>query len=161
MPLKDLNNVIGVIFLVFPALLWAIWSFKIYDIFSGKKFRDIGAAWLNNPDFRRIIEHETDGILGSGVCPLGKFGAIFIICWSILLVVLLLMVNILYWNTKDANKLRIALQAIGWTNVGIIVIIAIISLVLNPHLFIRTLPFYFLEIGISIMILNNIPQESK
>ncbi|HMP30085.1 MAG TPA: hypothetical protein PKD85_10820 [Saprospiraceae bacterium] len=150
MPIKDLNNVIGVIFLIIPTLIWAVWSFKLYDVFQAKSFK-------SGADFDKIFEHDTNGILGSSVCPFGKFGAVFIICWSILLIILLVMVNILYWDVKNNEKLRVALQAIGWTNVAIMIIIAGLSGFMNPPLFIRTLPFYFLQIGISIMILNNIP----
>ena len=164
MAIKDVNNAIGVTFLIVPALLWAIWSFQLYDLFQVKKFEKTtndNRGLQNQEDSKDFFEHETSGILGSSVCPFGKAGAVFIIIWSILLVFLLFTVNILYWDEKNANKLRIALQAIGWTNVAIMIIVGVLSLVMNPALFFRTLPFYFLQTGIGILILNNIPPKPE
>lgn len=137
---------VNIVFLVFVSMLWAFWSFKMdKNLFSGTK----GGA---GPSYHTgVLKHSGSGLLSAGVCPLGKLGAWVIFLWGVTMLVIL---GIKY-KSNDKDKIRKINKIIGWINVAITGIIFIVSLLLNQPLFFRTLPFYLIQISISIVLLND------
>ena len=126
-----------VLFLELPSLLLAMWSFKVIGASPGSQSgteQFVGSS---------LLAHKENTILDSSVCPLGKFGAFVIFIWSLLLVGLMF--------ELEQEKFYI----LGWINMAIITIIFILSLAMNQPLFIRTLPYYFVQIAICILLIES------
>ena len=92
-----------IILLQLPAVLWSLWSFKMHkDLFSGTKGKQIETHFSGN----KFLEHTGSGLLTTGVCPLGKVGAWFILIWSIILIYLLYYYYNKYTSLKDINRVN-------------------------------------------------------
>lgn len=138
-----------IILLQLPAVLWSLWSFKMHkDLFSGTKGKQIETHFSGN----KFLEHTGSGLLTTGVCPLGKVGAWFILIWSIILIYLLYYYYNKYTSLKDINRVNKIFCTMNSFFIGIIFIL---TLIMNRPLFIRTLPFFYTQIAISIIILNS------
>ena len=97
----------------------------------------------------------TGGIFGAGVCRLGKVGG-----WTILITLLITFILILLgesgynrYNKKGrtieaSNHLKNYVLSVIIINSIIFGIILILSTIMNRPLFLRTLPFYSLQLGI-------------
>lgn len=118
------------ILLQFPSLALSGWSFKLHKN-------------LFTPTKAGLITHQSGGIFGAGVCALGKIGAWIIIIWIILSSFVLL----LYRNTGSILGVLI-------TESVLLAILIIATLSMNPQLFIRTLPFFILQIGIILFLID-------
>ena len=135
-----------------PAAAVAYWAFKLHE----NKFKPT----YTSPDFPKKIQdflyHDPKGgIFGAGVCQLGKVGA-----WVILITLLITFILILsaesgynHYNgegrtTEASNHLKNYVLSVIITNSIIFGIILILSTIMNPPLFVRTLPFYSLQLGI-------------
>lgn len=135
----NLNKLTSLFFLMIPSMLWAVWSFKIHNnMFSATGSSD------------EFYKHETTGILTSGVCPLGKFGAWVIFVWSTIILLLLSSV----YTKNDSSQIKTTNIVVGSLNAAIIGIIFILTLIMNRDLWIRTLPFFLTQVGITIILFN-------
>jgi hypothetical protein len=142
------NNLTALFFLEAQALLWVFWSFKMHrDMFSGTPGDGDGDIHYDNP----IIQHSGSGILSAGVCPLGKFGAWMTLIWGIILLAVLTK----HYSDDDTNKIKTINKIMGWINIVLVFIMFVLSLIMNPPLWIRTLPFVFVQIAITIILLND------
>tara|TARA_B100000686_G_scaffold322779_1_gene376909 strand:+ start:1149 stop:1646 length:498 start_codon:yes stop_codon:yes gene_type:complete len=117
------------LFLQIPSLVLSGWSFKLHNSLIEA---DEGGEGL--------IGHSEGGILGAGVCKLGKIGAWIIIGWVLLSTILL--------YAKVNLIIVIVLHSI------LLSILVFLTLILNTPLFIRTLPFICLQIGIILFLIN-------
>lgn len=127
------------VFLVLPSILWVIWSFKMTTSFN---------------DDKGFTYHKPGTILGAGVCPLGKFGAWVIFIWSCIMIIVLGFT----YKTNDASQIDKVNKIVGYINAFIMGIIFILSLVMNTPLFIRTFPFFFTQIAITMIILHDLKE---
>jgi hypothetical protein len=147
------NKVVILTFLLLPSLLWVIWSFKMNE----GLFRTLS----KNTDFQStkqfqgssFLEHTENTILGSGVCPLGKFGAFVTFIWS------MTMITACFWKYGDIHATDDEIvtfnKVIASINISIVGIIFVLSVIMNLPLFIRTLPYFMMQIAITILILTN------
>ena len=124
-------------FLELPSLLLAMWSFKVI---GSSPSSPTGTEQFSGSS---LLAHKENTILDSSVCPLGKFGALVIFIWSLLLVGLMFKLE------------REKFYLLGWINMAIISIIFILSLAMNQPLFLRTLPYYFVQIAICILLIES------
>ena len=85
------------------------------------------------------------------MCPLGKFGAWFILLWTIFTIMLYYYYD-KYTENIDIQRIN---NIFGILNIVIMSIIFILTLIMNRPLFIRTLPFFYLQSIISTIILNS------
>ena len=128
-----------------PSLLWAYWSFKMHqDWFSGTDGKGAvsykGNTWL---------QHTGTSVFGAGVCPLGKLGAWVIMAWTIVLVALLL-----YYSRKSTSEAHKVYYILGIVHACVIGIIAFLSLIMNPPLFARTLPYYVIQVAVVMLLVG-------
>ena len=147
-----------------PAAALAYWSFKMHDTLFDETKSNVSAAWTDmsfrlqnekNP-VKVLIDHDPrGGLLGAGVCRLGKIGA-----WSILFTLIgtTVVLAVAEKEMEDAlrkGKYKDAIQK--WRNflLGVIIsnasvfgIIFALSLLMNQPLFGRTIPFFCLQLGI-------------
>jgi purine-cytosine permease-like protein len=127
------------LFLQAPALGLAIWSFKLNkDLFSATPSDDNSGEYYG----KGITKHEKGGILGAGVCSLGKFAGWLIIAQTLLSTGLLFSTS-----HKEIDNEKTVLGT-GIVNSILILTLIITASVMNPQLSIRTLPFYFIQIGV-------------
>jgi len=131
------------LFLQSIAIGFSIWSFKLFN---------------NNLDTEGMVVYTSSSmlthkektkssfrtwVLDSSVC---KFG---IIIGCLIIVYVGITSSILYTvNRYDIPEYRKVIQGIAWTSVALLCLMVLGTLGLNPPLFIRTLPFFFLQIGI-------------
>ena len=123
-------------FLQIPSLVLSGWSFKLHKSLIDP---DTGGDGL--------IGHAEGGILGAGVCQLGKIGAWIIIVWVLLSTILLY------------NKVNLIIVII--LHSILLSVLTLLTIVLNPPLFFRTLPFITLQIGIILFLINCHKNKSK
>jgi hypothetical protein len=142
-------KIVILIMLLLPSLLWSFWSFKMYkDAFSGTSGESHEEHFAGN----KFIEHTGSGILTAGVCPLGKLGAWIILIWSIILISLLITFYNKYTDEDDIKRIN---KIFGIMNIVLASILFIATIIMNPPLFIRTLPFFYTQSAISLIILNS------
>ena len=98
------------------------------------------------------LAHRGNNIFTAGVCPLGKFGAWFILLWTIFTIIMLYYYYDKYTENIDIQRIN---NIFGILNIVIMSIIFILTLIMNRPLFIRTLPFFYLQSIISTIILNS------
>jgi hypothetical protein len=136
-------------FLSLPSLLWVAWSFKMYPKLPSDCHCDVPAK--QHFDGIPFLQHSEIDILNSGVCPLGKFGAWVTFIWFAI------MLSLMYWKYSDTQTTPSEIdqfnKIICSFHVILFGIIFILSLIMNLPLFIRTLPYFMLQIAISILIL--------
>ena len=113
-----------------PSLALSGWSFKLHEN-------------LFTPTKAGLTTHQSGGILGAGVCALGKIGAWIIIIWVISSSI------ILFANRSSGSILGILIS-----HCILLAILIIATLSMNPQLFIRTLPFFMLQIGIILFLID-------
>ena len=133
---------VGIIylFLQIPALSLAVWSFKLNkDFFNATPAKGGSGGTYGSG----ITSHEKGGILGAGVCMLGKFAGWLIILQTILSTAILLGVN-----RNDKSEYKKTVFGVVITNSVLLVMLIIPATIMNPQLSIRTIPFYFLQLGI-------------
>lgn len=135
-----------------PSAAVAYWAFKLHQ----NKFKPT----YNAPDFPKtfneFIHHDPKGgIFGAGVCQLGKVGA-----WVILITLFVTFILIILGesgynkyneqgDTTEASKhLKNYVLSVIITNSIIFGIVLILSTLMNPPLFVRSVPFYSLQLGI-------------
>ena len=103
-----------------------------------------------------LIEHMGSDVMTAGVCPLGKLGAWIILIWN---VILLVTIGIIYQNnnqnTPDSNiYINKVNRIMGIINCVLLIILFILTLVMNSPLFIRTIPFFYVEIIICFLLIG-------
>ena len=131
------------LFLQSPALALAVWSFKLNkDFFSATEAK--GGTGEYYGEGNKLIQHQKGGILGAGVCLLGKFAGWVIIFQLLLSTILLYTVNTKKPQYKDT------LFGVAIANGILLGCLMIPATIMNPPLSIRTIPFYVLQIGIII-----------
>ena len=125
------------VFLQIPSLALSSWSFKLHkNVFT--------------PTQAGLLTHKEGGILGAGVCALGKFGAWIIIIWTILSSIILL-------NNRNSGSIL----AVLITHSILLSILIIATMVMNPQLFVRTLPFILLQIGVILFLIDDYINSKK
>ena len=138
----------SIVLLEIPSLFWAWWSFKMSDSVK-RSYSNVkpqvhfkGHKW---------IEHTGSSIFGAGVCPLGKFGAFVIFLWTILMSGLLL-----YYahSAKNKEKAHDVFRILGIVHAIVIGIIALLSLIMNYPLFIRTLPYFITQVAVAWLLIG-------
>ena len=144
------NKLVILTFLSLPSLLWVVWSFKMYPTNATINCHCNSPA-RNQFEGINFLQHSEIDILNSGVCPLGKFGAWVTFLWFAI------MLSLMYWKYSDAKSTPSDVyefnKIICSFHVILFGIIFILSLFMNLPLFIRTLPYFMLQIAISIVIL--------
>lgn len=125
------------LFLQVPSLALSSWSFKLHK----NAFTPTNAG---------LTTHQSGGILGAGVCALGKLGAWFIIFWILLSSMILLV------KRSSGGILGVLI-----THSILVSILFIATLVMNPQLFIRTLPFILLQLGIILFLIDDYKNSKK
>ena len=125
------------VFLQIPSLALSSWSFKLHkNVFT--------------PTQAGLLTHKEGGILGAGVCALGKLGAWIIIIWTILSSIILL-------NNRNSGSIL----AVLITHSILLSILIIATMVMNPQLFVRTLPFILLQIGVILFLIDDYINSKK
>ena len=144
------NKYAILILLLIPTIIWSLYSFKIHkNMFSGTDSEEKGVEhWSGN----KLFAHSGDNIFTAGVCPLGKIGAWFILLWTIFMIIMLYYYYDKYTEKVDIQRIN---NIFGIINVTIMSIIFILTFIMNRPLFIRTLPFFYLQSVISTIILNS------
>ena len=128
---------ISYLFLQIPSLALSSWSFKLHkNVFT--------------PTQAGLLTHKEGGILGAGVCALGKFGAWIIIIWIILSSIILL------YNRNSVGILTVLI-----IHSLLVFILIVFTLFMNPQLFIRTLPFILLQVGIILFLVDDYINSKK
>ena len=125
------------LFLQMPSLALSGWSFKLHE----NLFRPTKAG---------LTTHQSGGILGAGVCALGKLGAWIIIIWITLSSIILL-----------SNRNSGAILGVLITHSILVSILIIATLLMNPQLFVRTLPFIMLQLGIIMFLIDDYNNSKK
>ena len=120
-----------------PSLALSGWSFKLHK----NAFTPTDAG---------LLTHKDGGILGAGVCALGKFGAWFIIFWVLLSFI------ILAADHKSGSILGILI-----THSILVTVLIFATLFMNPQLFIRTIPFIILQIGVILFLTDEYINSKK
>ena len=145
-----LVKIISLLFLELASLLCVFWSFKLHkNLFS----KTVSSESNKSISFsgHDLLEHDGSGILSAGVCPLGKWGAWFIFVWSIVLLSILFSVY-----RKPSTDFNSTCKTLGIMNAVFIGIIFILSLIMNLPLFIRTLPFFFIQTSVTISLMTSV-----
>lgn len=147
-------KIIILILLSFPSLLWVFWSFKMHkNAFTSTSGITEETHFTGN----KFLEHSGSGILTAGVCPLGKLGAWITLIWSVILISVLYT----YYNKHtNENDIKWINKVVGIINIVLASILFILTIIMNPPLFIRTLPFFYVQIAISMIILNSCTNSS-
>ena len=123
-----------------PAAALSFWSFKLRNAIARSK----------SSERRPILLHDTEGgILGAGVCHLGTFGAIVMLIWIAVSVILLWVYAIESYSIAGVDAQRI----VAFGNIALFGIVFTLSLVMNFPLCVRTIPFYCIQTGIVLMLL--------
>jgi hypothetical protein len=119
------------------SIAWVAWSFKMNTIIEGGRF----------------LEHrQTSSILQTGVCPFGKVtgGVLILFMVSVIIAVFAMTAAI-----PDRETLSKSWLILGIINVVLVGMVFVGSAGLNFHLWIRTIPFFVLQIAISLTIWNS------
>jgi len=125
------------LFLQIPSVALSSWSFKLHkNIFT--------------PTNAEFITHQSGGILGAGVCALGKIGAWVIIFWVLISSIILL-------NKRNSG----GILGVLITHSILVFILIFATLFMNPQLFIRTLPFIMLQVGIILFLIDDYNNSKK
>lgn len=82
-------------------------------------------------------------VMQNDVCPLGKFGAWLLLGWGITMIVFLV-------STPTQKTCKI----LGIINLMFAVLYAGVSLMANTALFIRCIPYFCVQLGVSVWLLN-------
>jgi hypothetical protein len=102
----------------------------------------------------KILRHtEGESIMEAGVCAFGFAIGVLIIFHVIITTAILYTVN-----TDNIPKYRKVIQGIAWANVSLLCLMVGITPFLNFPLWVRSLPFFFLQIGV-ILYLFTIDQK--
>lgn len=114
------------------------WAFKMHiNLFSRTNTLNTNRSNL------LLHEHINTNILDTGVCPLGKIGAWFLMLWMITLMILVYALN----SKKEF--------IVGWINFILNIIILILCLLLgNFPLAVRATPYFILQFAISMVLLQ-------
>jgi hypothetical protein len=140
------NIEIAIIILSFFSILFAFWSFKMHiNLFRATGFSSSFTSHTNSRSSNFL-----EVILNSGVCPFGKFGAWIILIWSLILIIL---VSINY--NKTNNEKQNLFTYLKYTQLSFLLIIIILSILMNLSLAIRSIPFYIIQIVITILLWQN------
>jgi len=132
-----------------------------------KKYRNDSISFYNNKG--ELIQHSEvdkhifssrEWILESGVCPLGKFGAWVIIIWSSVIIGIICTNKI---NNTEPHTIKKTNKILGIINSIIMGIILILTFFMNFPLFIRTSPFFLIQIVISLILFDiiKIPENKN
>jgi len=133
-----------VFILLIPSLFWVLWSFKVYEDLVIYHPNSPSSEEHDSPSSVRyegcsLMQHRESTIMNSEVCPLGKLGAWIILIWTLVLV------KLLYDQTLLSQIFKTTI-ILGVIHALIVCTIAIVSFVTNAPLFIRTLPYYVVQI---------------
>lgn len=151
---ENVTNLAAAIALIeIPSVLWAGWSFKMHkDMFGATAGGSDSVSFKGNG----LLEHTGSTIFGAGVCPLGKFGAWFILAWTIIMLFL-----IIKYSRKTPSQAHKAFRAIGITHAVIMAIIAVLSAIMNYPLFLRTMPYYVVQAGVATLLIGQKVDQCK
>lgn len=131
-----------------PAAAVAYWSFKLHkDKFSATLSDTENMSYGSN----EFLRHSNGGIFGAGVCQLGKVGAWAILATLIITFMILVAGEKRYKKENSAETSKHSKKhvlAVIIINSIVFGIVFILSTLLNPHLLIRTLPFYSLQTAV-------------
>lgn len=137
-----------------PSAAIAYWAFKLHK----NKFSPTNPSegYDNLSKIDQYISHDpTGGIFGAGVCKLGKIGA-----WAILITLfitfwILVSGESTYNKILETRKYDLASKKLKGHVLSVIILnsivfglVFILSVIMNPQLFVRTIPFYSLQVGI-------------
>lgn len=159
----DKNRLVILFFLQFPALLWVYWSFKMdistFDpcvkdsnkkLFRINEERTPKKEYCEIPAERFFWDHLTKGILDAGVCPMGKGGAWTILIWTIIMLTTLTSV----YYTENKDEIKECHKALAYINMTFMAILFGLTLKFNAPLLIRSLPYFFLNVAITLILFN-------
>ena len=140
----------GYILTQVPAVITAYYSFKMNENWFSASF----------------IEHdEVEGsfvnqIYKTGVCQLGKFGAWAMFVNILVTSILMIIGESLYQKYKNNDKKKAKEHLKKYVIVTFILnlvlysIVFVLSLFMNPPLFIRTLPFFCIQCGVLLLLVQ-------
>jgi len=135
---------ISYLFLQIPAIVLSLWSFFFYK--GGK-------ASLFNNNFNNNTNKDLnniDSVIGAGVCVLGRFVGVLIVLYILTSSFLLFKHDL-----SGENNYEHTIFAIMVTNSVLTGLLFISVAFFNKPLFIRTLPFIILQVGIILMLYTN------
>lgn len=127
-----------------PAIVLSLWSFFFY---KGR------SASLFNNNFNNNINkslNDIDSIIGAGVCVLGKFIGVLIVIYILISSFLLFKHDL---SGKD--NYQHVIFSIMITNCVLLGLLFISVAFFNKPLFVRTLPFIILQVGIILVLYTN------
>jgi hypothetical protein len=84
-----------------------------------------------------LLEHTS-----GGVCQLGRIGAVFLMIWSVLFLIILTSV---ITNSKG-------FVVMGSIHAAILSVFFAMSLMLNPILLVRTMPYYMVQLSVIVLL---------
>jgi hypothetical protein len=145
--MNDLTRNILVILLALLGLFTSFWSFKMHlNLFSSTGF---SKNFIHHTESKtNIIWHN---ILNSGVCPFGKLGAWIIIGWSLAIIITISLTMSKNLDEDVKNKIY---DYLGYGSLALLVSSFVLSWIMNFPLAIRSLPFYFVESAMVVLLLT-------
>ena len=138
------KNIIIVLCLILPAILLSYFSFKMHESSFYKNPQGVPFWVHDEPRAKRGTFIYK--LLHSGVCPLGKFGALSIFTISVITFIFCLLY--LYNPQKYEKEIKV----IRALNLSLLAIVFILSLLMNRYLFVRSIPYYILQLTIVILL---------
>ena len=127
-----------------PAIVLSLWSFFFYKGGSTSLFNNN----FNNNTNKDL--NNIDSIIGAGVCVLGRFAGVLIVLYILTSSFLLFKHDL-----SGEDNYEHAIFAIMITNSVLIGLLFVFVAFFNKPLFIRTLPFIILQVGIILMLYTN------
>ena len=143
-----MNKVILISILISIYLVFSLFSFKIIDYNNYNNYND---NHYMHSDITLLRHRQSknssfwDTVINSGVCPLGKFGFIVLVLWTIILILMLI-----FYNGDNRKKVLLYL---GIINLLFFFIYGILTYLMNWPLFVRCIPYLTLQLIVSILIL--------
>ena len=134
------NLAVAIFLIQIPSIIWAWWSFNMHRAL----FREGHPSLYNEPS--SFTEHMSGTLFTAGVCPFGKLGAWTLLLWTITLSILLL----IFAEKNDRKNIK----KLGIAHVSLVGLVFLLSLIMNGYLFIRTIPYFIIQIGIGILLID-------
>jgi hypothetical protein len=130
------NLAVAIFLIQIPSIIWAWWSFNMHRAL----FRE------GHHSLYGFTEHASGTLFTAGVCPFGKLGAWMLLLWTIIFSILLL----IFANNNDRKNIK----KLGIVHVSLVGLVFLLSLIMNKFLFIRTIPYFIIQIGIGILLID-------
>lgn len=142
------KKVIAVLCLIVPALILSYFSFKMHESWFYMNPKGVG-FWVHyEPDDTSFekMEKFLNNLKNTGVCPLGKFGALSIFTISLITFIY----GCLYLSNPESYKKE--MKVMRDLNLSLLVIVFLLSLLMNPYLFVRSIPYFIVQLAIVILL---------